>query len=111
MDAGLWRTVCRGMAWCSGVSMASSRQKRRTVMSRTKKALVIGGVAMAAGAAGVACGMLCAPASGQEIRRRLAWKSEEQWRSFAKATEELIGRAAAFATAQIEEARKRATVG
>lgn len=78
-------------------------------MSRIKVALTIGGVTVAAGLMGWAVGMLYAPASGKELRRRLAWKTEEQCHSIARASERLLARASGRVAAQIEEARKRFT--
>lgn len=77
-------------------------------MSRIKSALIIAGVTVAAGAAGGALGVMFAPASGTETRRRLAWRTE-QWRSVARASERLLARAAAFAREELEN-RKRRTV-
>jgi gas vesicle protein len=63
-------------------------------MSRTKLALAMAGVAVTAAAAGWAAGLLLAPASGKELRRRLAWRTEEQWRSAASASNRMFERVA-----------------
>ena len=74
-------------------------------MSRMKLALTLGGVAFAAGAAGCALGVLFAPASGDETRRRLAWRTEEQGRAVAR----LLERAAERAREELENRKKRIT--
>ncbi len=70
-------------------------------MSRAKFIFLAGFVAFAAGAAGWAAGTLCAPASGSEMRRRLAWRAEEQWRTMGKASEQMLKRAVARAAAEL----------
>lgn len=70
-------------------------------MSRSKVAFIAGFAAIAAGTAGWAVGTLCAPASGQEMRRRLAWRAEEQWRTMSAASERMLKRAAARAAAEL----------
>lgn len=76
-------------------------------MSRTKLLMTVAGVTVAAGAAGCALGLLYAPASGTELRRRLAWKSDEQWRTIARASGRLIERVTARAAAEVEARKKR----
>lgn len=75
-------------------------------MSRTKLALTVAGVAVAAGAAGCALGFTLAPASGKELRRRLAWRTEEEWRSVAWASGRVLERAAARAREELENGKK-----
>jgi len=70
-------------------------------MSRAKVAFIAGCAALAAGAAGWAVGTLCAPASGKEMRRRLEWRAEEQWRTMSAASERMLKRAAARAAAEL----------
>jgi len=72
-------------------------------MSRTKLFFIMGGVALVAGTAGWACGLLAAPASGKEMRRRLAWRAEEEWRSGSKAALAFVGRVADRARAELEQ--------
>jgi gas vesicle protein len=79
-------------------------------MSRTKLVIAMVGVTMAAGAAGCALGMLAAPASGKELRRRLAWRAEEQCRGAARASRDFIRRAFDRAVAELESRRKGVTV-
>lgn len=76
-------------------------------MSRTKLALTVAGVAVAAGAAGCALGLACAPASGKELRRRLAWRTQEEWRSAARASGRLIERAFDRARKELEDRKTR----
>jgi gas vesicle protein len=76
-------------------------------MSRTKLALTVAGVAVAAGAAGCALGLLCAPASGKKLRRRLAWRTQEEWRSAALARGRLFERAFDRARKELEDRGKR----
>ena len=76
-------------------------------MSRIKSALIVAGVTVAAGAVGGALGVLFAPASGTETRRRLAWRTEEPWRSVARASERLLARADAFPREEQEERNTR----
>ena len=71
-------------------------------MSRTKLALTMASVAAAAAAAGWAVGVIFAPASGKETRRRLAWRTEEQWRSVGRASGRLVERAIACAREELE---------
>lgn len=79
-------------------------------MSRTKLVMLVAGAAAAAGAAGCAFGMLSAPASGKELRRRLAWRAEQQWRGAARASRHFIRRAVDRAVAELESRRKGVTV-
>lgn len=76
-------------------------------MSRTKLVVAIAGVAAMAGAAGWAFGLLSAPASGKELRRRLAWRAEEELRDASKAGRAFLGRMAERAKAEIERQRTR----
>jgi gas vesicle protein len=75
-------------------------------MSRTKLTLTVAGVAVA-GVAGCALGALFAPASGKELRRRLAWRAEEEWRSVAQSSGRLIERAVARAWKELEDRKTR----
>ncbi|MBI2189430.1 MAG: YtxH domain-containing protein [Acidobacteria bacterium] len=81
-------------------------------MSRTKIFIALGGVALMAGAAGWACGLLTAPASGAELRRRLSWRAEEEWRTAARAGRAFVGRAVSRAKAELDrrQARVRETM-
>lgn len=76
-------------------------------MSRTKLAFTVAGIAVAAGAVGCAAGALLAPASGKELRRRLAWWTEEEWRSVAQSSGRLIERAVARAWEELEDRKTR----
>ena len=70
----------------------NERRGKGGVMSRTKLFFTVTGVAMVAGAAGCAAGLLYAPASGTETRRRLSWKAGE-WQSAARAGAKFVERA------------------
>jgi gas vesicle protein len=67
-------------------------------------AFAVAGASLAAGGAGCALGLLFAPASGAEIRRRLARRAEDQYGSMGRAWELLVDRAAERAK---EEFKKR----
>ncbi|MBI3047619.1 MAG: hypothetical protein HYY76_04845 [Acidobacteria bacterium] len=76
-------------------------------MSRTKLVLALAGVTLAAGAAGWAFGLLSAPVSGKELRRRLAWRAEEECRGASKASRAFLGRVVSRAKAEIDHQRAR----
>ncbi len=76
-------------------------------MSRTRLMLALTGVAVMAGAAGWAYGVLTAPASGTELRRRLAWRAEEEFRGASRAGRAFLARMADRAAAEIERRRVR----
>ena len=73
-------------------------------MSRTKVLFALAGTAVVAGAAGWVAGTLYAPASGKELRRRLAWRAEEELRTAARASRVFLGRAMARARAELRKA-------
>ena len=75
-------------------------------MSRTKLAFAVAGASLAAGAVGCAIGLLAAPASGTELRRRLASDARHQFRSVGRNWELMVDRAAQRA----KEELKRRTV-
>jgi gas vesicle protein len=72
-------------------------------MSRTRLALVIAGTALGAAAAGGGIALLTAPASGREIRRRLARRAKEECRSAARASGRMFERVAARARHELED--------
>lgn len=76
-------------------------------MSRTKLALTVAGAAVAAAVGGWALGVLFPPASGREFRRRIAWRTDGQWRSVARASGRFLARAAARAGKELENRKKR----
>lgn len=76
-------------------------------MSRVKTTLALVGVTVAAGAIGTALGMLCAPASGQELRRRGRWLVEERWRAAARASSRAAELVVAMAKKELESRMKR----
>lgn len=76
-------------------------------MSRTRLGIAMAGVAVVAGAAGLAFGLFAAPASGKELRRRLAWRAEEEFRGAAKAGRAFLAQAAERARTEFERQRAR----
>jgi gas vesicle protein len=76
-------------------------------MSRTKLALTIAGTAGTAAAAGAAIGLLFAPASGREIRRRLAWRAEDECRSAVRASGRMLEHVAARAKHELQSRAER----
>ena len=70
-------------------------------MSRAKVFSALAGTAVVAGAAGWVAGVLFAPASGKELRRRLAWRAEEELRTAARASRVFLGRAMERARAEL----------
>ena len=63
-------------------------------MSRVRVAFTVGAASFAAGAAGCALGLLFAPASGAELRRRLARSARRQYKTAGRACERMVERAA-----------------
>jgi gas vesicle protein len=76
-------------------------------MSRTKLALTIAGTAVTAAAAGAAIGLLFAPASGREIRRRLASRAEDECRSAVRASGRMLKHVAARAKHELQSRAER----
>ena len=76
-------------------------------MSRAKVILGTSAAVMAAGAVGYGLGVLFAPASGAETRRRLVWKAEDKCRSAQKAIEPMVERATTRAKEEFEKQRDR----
>jgi len=74
-------------------------------MSRTQTTCLIAGTAVTAAAAGLVFGALFAPASGKELRRRLAWLSEHQWKTFSRSAERYVNELTARAAAEIARAQ------
>ena len=72
-------------------------------MSRAKVILGTSAAVLAAGAVGYGLGVLLAPASGEETRRRLAWKAEDALRTAHKAVDPVFDRAATRAKAEFEK--------
>jgi hypothetical protein len=76
-------------------------------MSPTKLALTVAGAAVAAGVGGWALGVLFPPVSGRESRRRMAWHTDRQWRSAARASGRVLERAVARARKELEDRKTR----
>ncbi len=76
-------------------------------MSRTTFMVAIAGVALVAGAAGCALGLLAAPASGKELRRRLAWRAEEELRGASRTGRAFVGRAVTRAAEELARQQAR----
>ena len=84
-----------------------ARIAREVVMSRMRLALAITAASVAAGAAGCAVGLFFAPASGSELRRRLAWRAEHEYRSMGRACEGMFDRAAELAKRELKARAER----
>lgn len=76
-------------------------------MSRTRFAVSFVAASVAAGAVGCAMGMLLAPASGAEVRRRLAWRARHEYRAMGRTCERMLGRAAERARQQLQVRAER----
>ena len=63
-------------------------------MSRMRFAFTVAGASLAAGAAGCALGLLLAPASGAELRRRLTRSARHQYKAAGRACERMVEQAA-----------------
>jgi hypothetical protein len=77
-------------------------------MSRTKLVITLAGVTLVAAAAGWTLGMLSAPTSGKKLRRRLAWRAEEELKDVSRAGRAFLCRAAARAKEELERRQARA---
>ena len=73
----------------------------------TKHVLTHVVIAVTAAAAGALVGILLAPASGQETRRRLARRIEEKEEALKRGARVTVDRAAAFASERIEAGKER----
>ena len=71
-------------------------------MLRTKLALLV-----AASLAGWALGAMFSPASCRDVGRRIAWRTDRQWRSAARSSRRSIERAAAHAWKELEDRKTR----
>jgi gas vesicle protein len=76
-------------------------------MSRMRLALTVTAASVAAGAVGCALGMLFAPASGTEVRRRLAWRAQQEYRSMGRTCEQMFERAAKSARHELQARAER----
>lgn len=76
-------------------------------MSRTWMVVAMAGVALVAGAAGCALGLLSAPASGKELRRRLAGRAGEELRGASRASRAFVGRALSVAQEELARGQTR----
>ncbi len=76
-------------------------------MTRMRLALTVTTASLAAGAVGCAVGVLFAPASGSEVRRRLAWRAEHEYRSMGRTCERMFERAAERARHELQARTER----
>jgi gas vesicle protein len=76
-------------------------------MSRMRLALTVTAASVAGGAVGGALGLLFAPASGSEVRRRIAWRAQHEYRSMERACERMFERAATGARQQLQARAER----
>lgn len=74
-------------------------------MSRMRFTFALAGASLAAGVAGCALGLLFAPASGAELRRRLTWGARHQYWSIGRAWELMVDRAAERARDEFKKRR------
>jgi gas vesicle protein len=70
-------------------------------------AFTVTAASLAAGATGCALGMLFAPASGTEVRRRLAWRAEHEYRAMGRTCEQMFERAATRARHELQARAER----
>jgi hypothetical protein len=84
----------RGFTRQAANLMRGTSPEEEGVMSRMRFTFALAGASLAAGAAGCALGLLFAPASGAELRRRLTWGARDQVRSAGRAWELMVDRAA-----------------
>ena len=71
-------------------------------MKRIKRALVVAGWSVAAGVAGYALGLVFAPSSGEETRRRWRRRAGDEWSAMSRSCERMFDRVSARAKAEIE---------
>jgi gas vesicle protein len=76
-------------------------------MSRMRLALTVTAASVAASAVGYGLGMLFAPASGTETRRRLAWRAQHEYRSRGRTCERMFERAATRARQELQARSER----
>jgi len=77
-------------------------------MSRMRFALAVTAASFAAGAAGCALGLLFAPVSGPEMRRRIAWRAQHECRSMGRSWERMYDRAAERAKHELKARAEKA---
>jgi gas vesicle protein len=73
-------------------------------MTRTQITLTAAGAALAGAAIGAAVGVLFAPASGTEVRRRIAWRMRDERKAMERWWDDTAARVAKQA------ARAKATI-
>lgn len=76
-------------------------------MRRVKRAVMVAGLSIAAGAAGYALGLVFAPASGAETRRRWTRHVGDEWSSMSRSAERMFERISASAKREIDERMKQ----
>ena len=76
-------------------------------MTRIKRAAIVAGVSVAAGVAGYAVGLVFAPASGEETRRRWRRRAGDEWSAMSQSCERMFERISASAKREIDERMKR----
>ena len=62
-------------------------------MPRMRSVFAMTAATAVAGAVGYGLGLMLAPASGAETRRRMAWRAQDQYESASRACERMIARA------------------
>lgn len=76
-------------------------------MARLKRTLMVVGVSAAAGLTGYTLGLVFAPASGKETRRRWTRAAEDEWRAVAGSCERMLERAVTLAKREIDTRKKQ----
>ncbi len=71
-------------------------------MKGITRAVMVAGVSVAAGVAGYALGLVFAPASGEETRRRWKRRAGDEWSAMSRSCERMFDRVSARAKAEIE---------
>ena len=76
-------------------------------MTRLKRALRVAGYSIAASLAGYALGLVFAPASGTETRRRWTRRAGDEWKAMSRSCERMFERVSSDARRQIDARMKQ----
>ena len=75
-------------------------------MTRVKRAVMIAVLSLAAGVVGYAMGLVFAPDSGAETRRRWTRRAGDRWGSMSRSCEQMFERVSAHAKREIDHRLK-----